>query len=168
MAAGKHLMDWLRDAHAMEEQSERMLTNTAARIKNYPEFKARLESHAEETRRQVALLKGCIDRRGGDTSAVKDLAGRLTAMAQAASGMFVSDEIVKATMATYTFEHMEISAYRSLIGAAEAVGDAETKRVCEEILAQEEAMAEWVGGQLAPITRLFLERDEAPKVTAKH
>src|SRR3546814_12860689 len=76
---------------------------------------------------------------------MKDLAGRLTAFGQAMSGLFVSDEVVKGSMASYTFEHMEISAYRSLIAAAEAVGDQQTKQVCQEILAEEEAMASWLG-----------------------
>src|SRR3546814_6791992 len=43
--AEEHLMDWLRDAHAMEEQAEKMLRATAGRLENYPDLKARLESH---------------------------------------------------------------------------------------------------------------------------
>src|SRR3546814_19838042 len=81
----------------------------------------------------------------------------LTAFGQAMSGLFVSDEVVKGSMASYTFEHMEISAYRSLIAAAEAVGDQQTKQVCKEILAEEEAMASWLGEHLALVTSRFLE-----------
>ena len=47
-SARENLLDWLRDAHAMEQQAETMLSTTASRIKNYPEMKARLEQHAEE------------------------------------------------------------------------------------------------------------------------
>lgn len=166
--AQDHFNDWLRDAHAMEEQAEKMLTATASRIENYPEFKAKLESHAEETRQQAALIKGCIDRRGAGTSTVKDLAGRLTATGQAMSGMFVSDEIVKAAMASYNFEHLEISSYRSLIAAAETVGDTETAEVCRRILAQEEAMAAWLADAIPEVTRRFLQRTEMPDATAKH
>ena len=32
------LVDWLRDAHAMEKQAEQMLSNTAKRIEHYPKF----------------------------------------------------------------------------------------------------------------------------------
>ncbi|RZL07112.1 MAG: DUF892 family protein, partial [Rubrivivax sp.] len=101
--AADHLMDWLRDAHAMEEQAEQMLSATASRIQHYPVLKAKIESHLVETRRQGQLIRGCIERRGGDTSTLKDLAGKVTAMAQGLSGLFVSDEIVKAAMASYTF-----------------------------------------------------------------
>src|SRR3546814_20962275 len=56
--AEEHLMDWLRDAHAMEEQAEKMLRATAGRLENYPDLKARLESHAPETHRQAELREG--------------------------------------------------------------------------------------------------------------
>ncbi len=166
--AEEDFMDWLRDAHAMEEQAEQMLAATASRIENYPTVKAKLEQHLEETRRQCSLIRSCIERRGGSTSMMKDLAGKITATAQGLSGIFVSDEIVKATMASYTFEHFEICSYRSLIAAAESLGDHETKRICEQILVEEEAMAQWLGEQLPIVTKEFLARAATPGVTAKH
>ena len=167
-SAEENLMDWLRDAHAMEQQAETMLTDTAARIENYPDVKARLERHIQETREQARLVKSCIDRRGGGTSTMKDIAGKVTATAQGLSGMFVSDEIVKAGMASYTFEHMEIASYRTLIAAAELVGDTETRQICERILAEEEAMASWLAEHLPAVTRRFLQLDATPDATAKH
>lgn len=164
----ERLVEWLRDAHAMEEQAEKMLRSTAGRLENYPDLKAKLESHAAETQRQAELIKGCLDRRGAGTSTMKDLGGKLAALGQAASGLFVSDEVVKASMASYTFEHMEISAYRSLIAAAEAVGDQQTKTVCEQILAEEEAMASWLADNIGPVTRRYLQLDSTPNATAKH
>ncbi|HUH58890.1 MAG TPA: ferritin-like domain-containing protein [Candidimonas sp.] len=167
-SANENLLDWLRDAHAMEMQAETMLDTTASRLENYPQLRARLQAHLEETREQARLVKTCIERLGGDTSGIKDMAAKATATAQGLSGMFVTDEVVKAAMASYTFEHMEIAAYRALIAAAETVGDLETRRVCEIILPQEEAMAAWLAEQLPIVTREFLERDEMPDTTAKH
>lgn len=161
-------MDWLRDAHAMEQQAETMLTRTASRIENYPEVKAKLEQHAQETREQARMVRECIERRGGDTSMMKDVTGKITAMAQGLSGVFVSDEIVKAALASYAFEHMEIASYTILVAAADAVGDNETKRVCETILRQEEAMASWLAQQMPLLTQQFLQRDETSGATAKH
>jgi len=167
-SAEDNLNDWLRDAHAMEQQAETMLGTTASRLENYPTLKARLESHREETREQARLVKSCIDRRGAGTSAVKDIAGKVTATAQGLSGLFVSDEVVKAAMASYVFEHMEIASYRSLIAAADAVGDTETSAICKQILQQEEAMAAWLSEQLPQVTRQFLQLTETPGATAKH
>lgn len=164
----EHFMDWLRDAHAMEEHAERMLGTTASRMKHYPSFKARLEQHQQQSRQQAGLIKGCIERRGGSTSTVKDLAGKVAATAQGLTGIFVSDEIVKALLGSYTFAHFEIASYRSLIAAAQTVGDAETQRVCQQILAEEEAMAAWLGDQVPTVTQEFLSRAATPGASAKH
>lgn len=125
----------------MPTQAVTMLTSLASRTGDYPDVKTRIESHLAETRRQAEELEGCIRRRGGDTSALKDMAAKMVAFGQGMSGMFVQDEIVKGAMASYTFEYMEAAAYRVLIAVAEAVGDAQTQAVCERILHEELAMA---------------------------
>jgi ferritin-like metal-binding protein YciE len=165
--AEENLNDWLRDAHAMEQQAEKMLQATVSRVENYPDLRDRLQQHLEETREQARLLKSCIDRCGAGTSTMKDMAAKMTGMGQGLSGLFVSDEVVKATLASYTFEHMEIASYRSLIAAAEAAGDAETATVCRNILPQEEAMAEWLGKRIGEVTQRFLQLAETPGATAK-
>ncbi|MBK5960204.1 hypothetical protein CCR97_18640 [Rhodoplanes elegans] len=43
------LLDWLRDAHAMEKHAEQMLSNTASRLEHYPELRAKIERHLEQT-----------------------------------------------------------------------------------------------------------------------
>ncbi|MEZ2299309.1 ferritin-like domain-containing protein [Variovorax sp. RCC_210] len=167
MTAEENLMDWLRDAHAMEEQAEKMLSATADRLKNYPVLKERILAHLDQTRQQGRQVRECIVRRGGSPSTVKDVAARITATAQGLSGMFVADEVVKAALSSYTFEHMEIASYRILIAAAREVGDEATQRTCEAILVEEEAMAAWLLEQLPAITQQFLQRRKAD-VTAKH
>lgn len=162
------LLDWLRDAHAMEEQAVTMLTAMASRIENYPDVKAKIEQHIEETRRHADTVESCIERLGGDTSTVKDLMGKFTAMGQGLSGVFVSDEIVKGAMASYTFEHMEIAAYKVLIAAADACDDPETSAVCQRILNEEIAMAKWLEDNIDAVTEKFLARDEQADLTAKH
>lgn len=164
----ENLLDWLRDAHAMEEQAEKMLTTTAERLENYPELRHRIEQHIEETRHQAEQVHLCITRLGGDTSSVKDTAAKMIAMAQGMSGMYVSDEVVKASLASYAFEHMEIASYRALIAAAEVCGEPETKQICEQILAEEEAMAHWLAEHLPATVQKFLVRDETKGVSAKH
>ena len=62
------LLQWLRDAHAMEKQAEAMLSAQASRIVSYPELKQKIEEHLAETRRQADMLQSCIERRGGDIS----------------------------------------------------------------------------------------------------
>jgi ferritin-like metal-binding protein YciE len=54
------LIQWLRDAHAMEQQAESMLTAQALRLDNYPELRARIEQHIIETRHQAQKLETCL------------------------------------------------------------------------------------------------------------
>lgn len=166
--AKENLIDWLRDAHAMEMQAEKMLTSTAERLQHYPDFKARIEQHIEETRQQARQVSQCIEQLGGSTSLIKDTAAKATALAQGMSGLFVSDEVVKALLASYTFEHMEIASYRSLAAAAGAIGDTRTREVCESILLEEVAMADWLHAQIPSIVTRFLQLEETPGATAKH
>ncbi|MCA1408437.1 ferritin-like domain-containing protein [Ensifer sp. IC3342] len=162
-----HLHAWLKDAHAMEEQAITMLTSQSSRLENYPDLKARIDKHVQETRDQVALLDRCLERTGGGASSIKDITGKMVAFGQGLSGLFVDDEVVKGSLASLTFEQMEIASYKILIAAADFAGDQETKRVCEMILQQEIAMAEWLDEHAATITRKFLERDQQG-MTAKH
>ena len=163
----EHLLDWLRDAHAMEEQAETMLKAQAARLEHYPDLKRRIEEHIVETQGQAKMLEQCITRLGSDTSAVKDVMGKAMASFQGMGGMLATDEVIKGGMASYAFEHFEISAYRALIEAARVVGDTETQKVCEQILMQEQAMADWLEHNLSTVTRLYLQRSAEPGTPAK-
>ena len=161
-----HLIAWLRDAHAMEEQAETMLSSQSRRLGNYPELKARIDQHIEETRAQARRLEGCLDRLGNRTSSLKDISGKVVALGQGVSGMFADDEVVKGSLASYTFEHMEIASYKILIAAAEQAGESDVIRVCKINLHEEEAMAEWLDQHTAGITRKFLNLEAADQ-TAK-
>jgi ferritin-like metal-binding protein YciE len=52
--AHEWMIQWLRDAHAMEEQAQTMLSGQVSRIENYPELKDRISKHLEETKGQAA------------------------------------------------------------------------------------------------------------------
>jgi ferritin-like metal-binding protein YciE len=163
----QELNQWLRDAHAMEQQAEQMLSAQASRIENYPELLAGVQRHLEETKSQRERLERCIERRGASTSALKDMAGKLTAMMQGIGGSMTSDEVAKGAMASYAFEHFEISAYTMLVAAAELAGDSETARVCEEIRREEEAMAAKLKELLPRVATTYLERSAQDMSEAK-
>lgn len=166
-AANDHLNDWLRDAHAMEQQAETMLKAQAERLEHYPDLRARIVQHIEETRGQQGILDEILARRGISNSVMKDLGGKLAAFGQGVGGMMTSDEVVKGAMAGYVFENLEIASYTSLIGAANAVGDSATAAACERILVQEKDMAAWLLQHLPQITAAFLARSETPGAEAK-
>jgi ferritin-like metal-binding protein YciE len=145
----------LLDAHAVEKQAKTMLDALARRIENYPDVKAQIERHLREGREQAAALQGYVGRHADATPNWKDSTGQSVAMGQGLSGAFVGDKFVKRAM-------IEISCYNILLGAAAAVGDSETRAVCEDILRQEEAMAEWLRKYIASATMEYLGRKEMP------
>lgn len=163
----ERLDQWLRDAHAMEEQAEQMLGSQASRIESYPELASRIKQHLEETRSQRARLERCIERRGASTSTVKDMTAKVTAMAQGLTSMMAGDEVMKGALASYAFEHFEVASYRILTTAAEEAGDMETARICQEICREEEAMASWLFERLPETTRIYLQREDADREEAK-
>ncbi|WP_119271461.1 ferritin-like domain-containing protein [Taklimakanibacter deserti] len=165
--AEERLMEWLRDAHAAEEQAETMLSSFADRLEHYPELKDRVTRHVKETQRQAEEIKKCIERRNGSTSAFKVAGAKAIGLGQALSGIFVGDEVMKGALASRAFEAMEITSYTILVKTAQQVGDTETATVCGQILREEEAMAKWLDEHIESLTANYLQREEAG-VTAKH
>lgn len=163
----ENLLDWLRDAHAMEQQAENMLRAQSERLEHYPVLKARIDEHIQETLGQQRLLDECLTRTGGSSSMLKDLAGKVMAFGQAVGGSMMSDEVVKGAMSGYVFENLEIASYTVLIAAAKEAGDSQTQAACEAILLQEEAMADWLKEHLPEITQAFLVRSAHPDLEAK-
>lgn len=161
------VLDWLRDAFAMELQSGRVFLNLVNRMEHHPRLKTKFKEHLEQTYRQQELLRDCIERLGSSPSIMKDLAGKVIAFGQAVAGMGDSDELINTVKSGYIFKQMEVSSYTVLIAAAEARGDDETKAVCEEILAQEVAMADWLRTNLSEITEEFLARSEELELVAE-
>jgi ferritin-like metal-binding protein YciE len=166
-APQEHLVDWLKDAYAMERQAETMLRAQASRIEHYPKLKERIERHIEETLSQQQLLEGCLARYDSSPSLIKDTTARMAAFGQAIGGMAASDEVVKGGIAGYVFENMEIASYTALIAAAQAAGDTETQRCCEAILPQEVEMARWLLENFPEVVTAYLSRAAGDEGSAK-
>lgn len=156
----QNYLAWLREAHAMERQSFTMLQDMTSKMEDYPRLRARLREHLRETEGQLSALAKLLGRKGAETSLVKDATGQVTAFTRSMSDIFTGEEVVQGTLASYTFENLEIASYRILITAAEQLGDAEAVEVFQRSLAQEEAMADWLASHSGEITRSYLSRAE--------
>lgn len=158
----EELLHALRDAHAMESQAETMLKGQASRLEHYPQLRARIEQHLEETRNQRRLVGECLELLGESPSTFKDTGAKAMAMGQSLAGMVAGDEVLKGVIASYAFEHLEIASYRMLIAMAEAIDEPEVQRICERILPEEVAMASWLEQHMMVVTREFMQRLEVP------
>ncbi|WED44227.1 ferritin-like domain-containing protein [Legionella cardiaca] len=161
------LLHWLRDAHAMEQQSEQMLKTQIFRLENYPRLKKHMKLHLEETIFQKEQLENCIKRLGSHSSVLKDFSAKLIGLGQMAGNMLACDEVIQGAIDSYVFENLEIASYTILITAAENADDLETKQVCQQILSQEKAMSAWLLENLTQLAKAFLVRSELAVETAK-
>ena len=59
----------------------------------------------------------------------------------------------------FATEHMEIASYELLKRVAERAGDDETVRVCDEIIAQEKAFADFIASNWDRVTELSLQEN---------
>ena len=130
----ENLVQWLRDAHAMEVGTIDDLEGLVRRIEHYPQLKARLQQHVEESRGQERRLKELLEGMGEGTSAVKETVTRLAGNVQALIGSLFTDAMLKNAIASYAFEHFEIGNYRALIAAAEAAGETRAVTVLQQNL----------------------------------
>lgn len=153
------LIDYLRDAYAMEQQALSIIDRQLDRLKSYPELSARLEEHRRETESQAERLETCLHRLGTDTSAVKTGVAKLSSNMQAMMNIFAGDEVMKDMISNYTFENYEVVNYRILAATADAAGEPDVARVAREIQAEEERMIRWLDEHLDSITRQYLDRD---------
>ena len=165
--ADERLLQWLRDAHAMERQAETMLSGMESRIEHYPHLRKRLAQHLKETQHQAQRLEDALGRLGGSTSTLKDTAASMTTMLQNMMTAMAGDEVMKGLLAGYTFEHYEIGSYRILIAAASTLGDTETTRILRNNLREEEDMAQWLSTNIDPLTAEYLEREARGSDRAK-
>lgn len=147
---------WLRDAHAMEQQALTMLTAQERRLRQHPQFRARVSQHIAETEIQSDQVSRLLQQYDTGTSTMKDVTAKVMASAQAFGGMFMGDEIVKGAQMSYVFEQLEIASYTILIATARELGDENSVNVLQKILDQEVAMAEWSLATLPDVTKAYL------------
>lgn len=156
------LVAYLRDAYAMEQEALSILDRQIQRADGQPHLGDRLRQHRDETEHQAERLEAALHRLGADTSALKTVGAKLSGFVQAALTGMADDEVVKDLMAAYTYEQWEAVNYRIIAVVAEEAGEAEVRRLAEESLAEELAMAEWLDTQVGPVTRAYLARSGGP------
>ena len=135
------LVDYIEDAHAMEQNVSTMLTSMISTTDD-PEIKEMLEHHKEETERQEARLRERLDALGAGTSTRKQAQTVAAALVKGATDVARGDQAGKNARDGYTTEHMEIAAYQLLERLAEKAGDTETAEVARQNRTEEEAMAQ--------------------------
>jgi ferritin-like metal-binding protein YciE len=135
------VLAWLNDALAMENALAAVLQHRIKDAKDFPAVQKADREHLSETLHHADLVKQSIARLGSKPSTAKSLFGTVFGMMQAPMTGLYKDEVVKNCLIDHAAEQFEVASYTALIDAANAVGDIETAAMCEQIRAEDEAMA---------------------------
>jgi ferritin-like metal-binding protein YciE len=159
MEHNEFFIAWLHNAHAMENKLIQVLEEHIDQATDFPEVSSVLEQHLEETKKHAGTVERILRDLGEDTSKVKDTMGNIMGMVTGSSTATAEDRVVKNSIADFAAEHMEIASYKALIAAAEELGHPEIASDLEDILEDEEEMAEWLDDNLPELVRMFLGED---------
>ena len=157
----------LRNLHALEQTAIELTERQVERLENYPEMKARLQQHHTESQEQASRLESILQRHGTTPSTAKSAVSSVMGNVAAALHAPAPDEILKNTFANYAFEHQEIAAYTSLIAMAEQVGDTAAVPLLKQSLAEETAMANFIGEAIVPTTQKYMALAQAGQTAGR-
>lgn len=150
-------MQGLRNAHAEETQTAQTLQRQVGRLEHYSELKAGLQRHIQESQQEAQRLEQILGTHDTSTSSVKETVTGLVGNTAAAVHGAMSDEVLKNAFSTYGMTHHAIAAYTSLIAMAEAADDQQHIPLLGQSLQEKEAMAKFMDGQIAPVTKRYVE-----------
>src|SRR4051794_40504260 len=140
-SVSEQLTKYLTDVHSIEVQALAQM-KAAPDIAGDDRLAGVFRDHLDETAHHERLVEQELERRGEDTSTLKDIAGRVGGWAMVAFAKLNPDTPGKLTAHAYSYEHMELAAYELLRRVAERAGDQAVVELARTIGAQEHAMGE--------------------------
>lgn len=159
------LLDHLRDVHALEQQSLKLLDLAANELCRDEKLQRMYAKHLEQTQKHERLINDRLEAHAQKPSAIKDLQMTAPGTAFKELGKDPPDIAVKLAMNFFCFEHLEIAAYEQLRRIARRADDDDTVRVAGEILDQERAAAQEVGQSFERAVELMFDRDASYEVS---
>jgi ferritin-like metal-binding protein YciE len=153
----KQLLKYLRDAHAMEEQSIKTLEK-AEKIAGELDLAQLFHGHLNDSREHERYVKQRLEALGKSPSTLKDVAQKGAAMALGALAQAMPDTPAKLMAVAFAFESFEIASYTMLRQVAERAGDQETISMCDRILPVEQQAAELIAQNFDKAVEASLEK----------
>lgn len=151
------LIEWLRDAYAMEKAMEIALKKQMDSDETLQPLRDLFEIHHAETQNHAQAVEGCLKSLDSNTSAVKTTFAEAIETMKSVGASFTRDAGVKAMLASYAAEHFEIGCYLALIAGARNLGLPDIAQTCEKILADEKRMADWLEANVTHAVTSYLK-----------
>jgi ferritin-like metal-binding protein YciE len=152
----EHLVDYLTDAHAIENQAKGLLTN-GPKLAGDEQLATLFEEHLRETEEHLRLVEARLEAHDESPSKLKDIAMKMGALNW--GGFFAAhpDTVGKLNVFAFAFEHLEIGGYEQLLRVARRAGDTETVAAADRILTEERAAARKLSEQFDHTAERSLE-----------
>jgi ferritin-like metal-binding protein YciE len=157
-SARDEIIDWLRDAYAMERALEGSLEKQALNDNLNAETRSRAASHLEETRNHAEQIRSALRSLGSETGALKTGLGILAQTGKGVATAFAKDEGIKDLLDAYSMEHFEIACYTALAAAADLANLPEIAGLCHRIIVEEQRMADALKRSLPIEVKAYLSR----------
>lgn len=159
------LIEWLRDAYAMEKAMEIALKKQMDSDDTLQPLRDLFEVHYTETQNHASAVEGCLKSLGSNTSTLKTTFAEAIETMKSIGASFTKDAGVKAMLASYAAEHFEIGCYLALAAGARNLGMPDIAATCEKILADEKRMADWLEANVTnAVTSYLKEVDPAAQL----
>ena len=156
------LIEWLRDAYAMQKSMEAALQKLIAHPYTQSALRDQAAQHCRATRQHADALAFCLKQLGADTSSLKTVLAQGMDLRRGAGAAFARDERIKDVLTVFVTEHFEISCHSILRTGAAQLGRWEIVGICDEILFEEKRMAGWLQANLPQIIAAYLAHKETP------
>ena len=155
------LLDYVQDAHAMEQNVSKMLDSMISTTDD-PQIKEMFRHHKQETAEHERRLRERLDAMGAGTSTTKEAGAVGTALLKGVGDIARTDKPGKNARDSFVTEHMEIASYQLLERLANRAGDAQTAEVARRNRADEEAMAQKIDSNWDKFLDLTLKEADIP------
>jgi len=135
------LVKYLADAHSLEEQALEQL-RVAPDLAGNGRMATALSEHLRETQGHERVVRERLEELGGSPSTLKDVVMAVGGKGFVRFARSQPDTPGKLLAHSYSYEHLEVAAYRLLALVADRAGDLRTTVIANEIAEQERLMGE--------------------------
>jgi ferritin-like metal-binding protein YciE len=135
------VVKYLADAHSVEEQALAQL-RVAPRLAGNGRMAAALSEHLRETEGHERMVRDRLEELGGSPSTLKDVVMAVGGKGFVLVARTQPDTSGKLLAQSYSYEHLEVAAYRLLALVADRAGDSHTTALANAIAEGERRMGE--------------------------
>ena len=152
------LVKHIDEAVAMEQSVLRLLDGMISTTDD-EEIAGALRQHKLETQTHLDRMQKRLAAHGATPSFAREAGGMVGALMKSVLDLARPEKAGRNARDAFATEHMEIASYQLLKRVAQRAGDDETASACDEIIAQEQAMADTIASNWDRFAELSLREE---------